>query len=624
MALPDDPPVPEAPPPPPPQSFPASTFDLDADVGAIWAAGATWRAFARSCRATYDTVDPPAKGLRGSWVGQAGGGYEHHRLALNGDVQSVGALADAMAGHLDTLAQDLTSGQGRLDAALDRARAVCPMVAGDFVTFFPTDEDDLGALRALVAEARAIRDEVDATVAGRTGGITATSAELARVAASWTVTAFGSFPPFRVPVESNVNFRFIVVEGQVVVDTGAGNDDVDVSVDPDTGEIVVSVNGERRTFAAGTEVTIRSGSGDDDIEVDNAVARIVVLAGAGHDRVRTGGRHDVVIGGVGDDVVHAGAGNDYVSGGSGNDYVESFTGNDTVRGGEGADVIYGGGGADLVGGGDGRDYLEGGAGADRLDGGHGDDVVSGGRGDDRLAGGAGDDVVVAGLGGDRVHGGSGDDRTYAESGDTVAGSTNVAVTVDPEAGNDYIDIEGSEEFQERVNADLDMYRSTPAGTQMLASLDDVHEQTKSIAADWFILGGPAYGGDDVTIHQYDEQNGRASVRGVSWIAYDLDIDTNPEYRGSSNGRPATVLYHELAHAYDRSYGTRDGGVYDGSDGIDLGINNAERQAVGLPFDHDGNPETPEIVDPEHPLVYTENGLREQLGLERRDHYRGDD
>jgi hypothetical protein len=50
------------------------------------------------------------------------------------------------------------------------------------------------------------------------------------------------------------------------------------------------------------------------------------------------------------------------------------------------------------------------------------------------------------------------------------------------------------------------------------------------------------------------------------------------------------------------------------------VNTRERQAVGLPVDHDGDPSTPEQVDPDHPITYTENGLRREMGLPDRTTY----
>ena len=40
----------------------------------------------------------------------------------------------------------------------------------------------------------------------------------------------------------------------------------------------------------------------------------------------------------------------------------------------------------------------------------------------------------------------------------------------------------------------------------------------------------------------------------------------------------------------------------------------ERVAVGLPIDDDGDPTTPERLDPRHPYPLTENALRDELGV----------
>ena len=91
-----------------------------------------------------------------------------------------------------------------------------------------------------------------------------------------------------------------------------------------------------------------------------------------------------------------------------------------------------------------------------------------------------------------------------------------------------------------------------------------------------------------------------------------------------------VLYHEMAHAYNDTSGTMQKGQYAGANGNDpandrkdVGINNAERQAVGLPndgvlHDWDNNPATPKTHD--MPIEITENGLRRELGLPDRPSY----
>ncbi len=59
----------------------------------------------------------------------------------------------------------------------------------------------------------------------------------------------------------------------------------------------------------------------------------------------------------------------------------------------------------------------------------------------------------------------------------------------------------------------------------------------------------------------------------------------------------------------------------GSTGSDNpGTPNYERGAAGLPIDHDGDPKTPDVIDPELPFAYSENGLRDELGAPPRPRY----
>lgn len=621
---------PEPPAPPPPLRVPTSVFDLEADPGAVRGAAFGWRIMANGCRRTVDLVDPPASALRDGWHGRAGDGYDDHWSRLNADITSVSDHADAMAGELEGVAEELASGQTTLDQHRARAAATCPAsVDGDMLVFQPADDGETAAVEAVVDEARAQRSTLDQSLSSRRRRLLQRRRALSDVAIWWAGVARGSAAPFSAPAESSRDIRTLRVGDQVIIDTGDGDDVVEVQVDAATGRPVLMVNGIHHTFDPAMRLTVRTGTGDDRVGMEERMdVPLTVLGGSGYDRVRTGAGADRVFGGGDDDRIESGGGNDRISGGGGDDYAYSFTGNDALQGGDGRDVLYGGDGHDRLSGGTDEDYVEGGGGNDTAAGGSDGDVVSGGRGHDRLFGGAGDDTVVAGAETDRVDAGRGDDTVYGERGtDTVANAPLDAVDVDADVGNEFVNLSGSDGFRQRIEADLDAFRGTPSGAEMLRSLDESHEETKAIAADWPVLGGPAYGGDVVTVHEYDEPNGGARVRGLPFVAYDIDIDINPGFRGPERGVPSSVLYHELAHAWDYTHETSQGGTYRGIDPVDNdpardGIANGERQAVGLPLDHDSDDDTPEIVDPDHPFIYTENAIREDLGLERRDHYRG--
>ncbi|MFQ3582758.1 MAG: hypothetical protein SNJ49_12730, partial [Chloracidobacterium sp.] len=58
------------------------------------------------------------------------------------------------------------------------------------------------------------------------------------------------------------------VNGQVVIDTGDGDDQIRVTQDPQNGNVTVSVNGESRTFTGNdrNNLVIRAGAGNDVIQ----------------------------------------------------------------------------------------------------------------------------------------------------------------------------------------------------------------------------------------------------------------------------------------------------------------------------------------------------------------------
>ncbi|WP_407676361.1 M91 family zinc metallopeptidase [Plantactinospora alkalitolerans] len=79
------------------------------------------------------------------------------------------------------------------------------------------------------------------------------------------------------------------------------------------------------------------------------------------------------------------------------------------------------------------------------------------------------------------------------------------------------------------------------------------------------------------------------------------------------------LFHEFAQVYDYGNDTLAPGTHEGPD--DVGVNNREREAVGLPVDEDDDPNTPGQIDPDHPYSYTENAFRDELGWPKRTSHR---
>ncbi|HTJ38610.1 MAG TPA: type III secretion system effector protein [Dactylosporangium sp.] len=222
-------------------------------------------------------------------------------------------------------------------------------------------------------------------------------------------------------------------------------------------------------------------------------------------------------------------------------------------------------------------------------------MLSGGSGDDLLDGREGEDALYTGAGRDAVDGdgdGAGD-TVYGQGEDASGGAERLVAT--PTGGDlvDWVQIGGDEEYRQRVRADLELLAASPDGRAMLTALHD--------------SGAP------LSIEPTTDHNGYAPIPDGSRTV----IQYNPAFQDLPNGLrmpPVVVLFHEMAHVYDYDHGTDDWSDYRNSKAPD-DTKVVERQAVGLPIDEQDR------LDPRHPLEYTENGLRAEMGLPRRDSYR---
>jgi hypothetical protein len=605
-------------------------WSLRAEPARLTGAAQAWKAYAGRAREAARSVDEPAQRLYdGDWAGDTADTYDAHRRKLTGDIGESADLAERVAGALERAAGALTAAQSRLDDGWARVTAQVPASrSGGDVTFRPPTPEHIGQVDTAVTEAQEIRRQLDDVLLDDVVTMEKTRPQWRDAAAAWASAAAGTTDPFVLPAE--IDGVAVIRDGnRVVLDTGTGNDNVEVTVDPATGEQIVTANGTTYRFPPGAEIVIRAGDGQDTITVAPGTrVDLTLLGGEGDDKIRGGEGRETVLGLDGRDDIRAGAGDDRVSGGADRDYVDGYAGNDRLDGGLGDDTVYGLSGDDRVFGGEGRDYLEGATGNDTVDGGAGNDVVSGGRDDDRLRGGGGADAIYAGAGRDAVAGGSGSDTAYAESGDSSEGAERT-VTVEIKDLGGFINVDGSPEFKERVQADLDMLRASPLGQQMLAELDDIHNDSKAIAADWPVLGGIAYQGNELTIKE--DTSNTASYRPNLHLGETYEITYNPGRGESVDERPPVAgLFHEMAHVYDYGNNTSVDGRYENPADPDqqwdddeqrwVGVENDERQAVGLPIDHDDDDSTPYQIDPDHPLDYTENGFRGEMGWDPRERY----
>lgn len=591
-------------------------FDLQDQADELDSAATKWASVGTALTGAGDDVTAGVRSVMDAgWEGDTRDSFDGHRRLLVTDLDAGGELAGKVASHLTLAAGSVRVAQGRLDEQWATIVSVpVQWGPGGQMSFLPRDEAESAKVTAALSRAREIRDGLDTALEEDQSAIAATVAKWQEISARWLDVANGA-DPFELPPDAD-RVGAITLGGRTIFNTGAGDDTVTVTIDPETGEQLVTINGKVYRVPADQEVVVRVGEGDDTVTVPKGThVNVTVLGSKGDDLIETGDGGDTVLGGSGEDRIKGGDGDDRISGGADRDYADGQFGDDTLSGGTGDDTVYGLDGDDTISGGDGWDYLEGGSGDDQLHGGADGDTLSGGTGDDTVHGGAGDDTTYTGKGDDTVEAGTGDDTTYAETGDVVRGGEH-RVTVELRDVPSQIQVEGSPEFQARVRADLELLASSPAGQQMLANLAGNIDDS----------GFLGLNKDTLVIREYndpsDPDNSTASHDGHGnyVINYNIALDHLNTPGGGVDGPPIAVLYHELAHVYDYANDTSAEGDYEGDDELNHGTPNDERQAAGLPIDHDDDPSTPEVIDPEHPYQYTENGLREEMGAPHRDHY----
>ncbi|HLT09441.1 MAG TPA: M91 family zinc metallopeptidase [Micromonosporaceae bacterium] len=612
-------------------------WEIGARPQDLRAAAALWRDVGTTVDRTGSHVREVAERLQAHWSGPGAEAYRPHQEGLVRAHAGVAEVSERIADVLERGAEILDSAQAHLDDGWLRLRRRLPerASADGGVGYDPRDPGQAAAVAAAVREAVDIRAEAESRLAELANELEQARGELRGHAQVFSRASGGH--DWSGGAEPEQPALIMLAGGRALL-TGTGGDDrIDIRVDPDTGHQVVTIAGVTYRLPPGTDLVVRAGRGDDTITVEAGTrVRVTVLGGHGNDRIFGGDGDDALLGLWGSDKIFGGGGADRIFGGHGRDYLEGQAGADLLSGGSGDDTLYGLAGADRLRGDSGRDYLDGGIGADRLAGGIGDDALFGGDGDDVLLGGLGADALYGGAGRDVIQGGGtvtgvpgaplvgppgGDgpqavDRSYSQPGDVVR-DVGRDVTVELTDVGGFIRIEGSPEFVSRVQSDLDALRSSPRGAEMLAALQASHEESRRDGLLGMLLGRE----NTLVIRETTDANGYAHQFKLPFGPVHADISYNPSFdslRHNPPAPPVVVLYHELAHVYDYFHGTLADGTHEGPD--NPGVRNSERVATGLPIDHDGDPATPQRLLPEHPFQFTENGLREELGLDRRTAY----
>lgn len=611
-------------------------------------------------------VDAVAEGVRGD-VASAGSTVDG---SLDGPVAAVATqvygVADAIkgsaryaAGVLSRFAEDVTA----YDAGIDTLNAQWDA--------FPVVTEPAMAKAALLArlqreQARLEQslDDAAATVAGMLG-----RGPNARDIAA--LEREGLMPSESLVLDPSLNPPLVVEVGgkQVVL----GSDEADhIQVIPFEDGFLIRVGQLQpdKTIAYRDQIisrhglgdlVIRSGGGDDVIEVPPDVRlTITAMTGDGNDLYFGGGQPGVSVGsggddriflGAGDDVAFGGAGDDTIDGGEGVDVIDGQDGADTLAGGAGFDTLYGGRDNDTIRGGSGTDYLEGGSGDDRLDGEDGADALSGGRGDDTLDGGAGDDSLFGGRGADRYDGGVGVDRAFVESGESPTNTGSITIDLTGSPGDHAVELVKPDwmsdgawtAWMERIDSDLELLRSTPNGRVGLMALDEVSRDSDSAFGFWndedrhirIVPYGDDASYEGVTVEAWldgDDLTGNYASPPGGALEDDSLVNAGGMHPRALDERPPVVsLYHELSHSYDYLGGGTPGGTFTetlvdettgqpipgrtGSQGL------TEYSAVGHDADGDGDYDpVPTDSGRWHPGALTENALRDDIGWDNREGY----
>ena len=604
-------------------------WDLRADPAALRRTAGGWRGLATAASGQAEAVDAAARRVYdGPWEGEAADSYNRHRIGLTDDIEETAGLADRVAAALEATAAALVSAQSTLTAALSAVTARWPAdVSADSVIFRPQDPSDVAvdiwAIGWAIGQAVSTRAHLDGKLLRDKAEMAKAIARLTAIAAGWRSVAEGSTEPFTMPAEAPAaGTIYDLTNNQFIINTGTGGDKVEVRVDPATGQRTVVINGVEYQVPDGMAITIRAGAGNDTITVPAGTPiNLTLLGGTGNDKITGGDGRERILAGAGTDTIKAGGGDDRVSGGADRDYIDGQGGDDTLTGGDGDDTIYGLSGNDHISGGDGRDYLEGATGNDTIHGEAGNDTISGGRDNDTIHGGAGNDFIYNGHGTDTVTGGTGKDTAYTQTGDTT--DTEQAITIELKNLGTTIkfDKDATPEFIERVQADLDMLRSSPRGQLMLTEMDRMPIEMDRIHNDTLTIIETPDGNTARYRTIIETPDGNTARYRSNQIEY------NPTRIKAADYRPPVVgFFHEKAHVYDYHHGTLADGRYNNSNdpdrmednGMVVGVPNSERQAVGLPIDADGDGDYE--IDPDHPYDYTENGLRDEMGWWRRPKY----
>lgn len=609
----------------------SDVWDLDDDPTWLTTAESGWQSLISTSSTASSTTTSVRGRVSGAWEGTLADGYLSYAPEVTAGLDELKEMATQVKTTLGAI-HDVISGL-RLDLNSSYARASSNMTSvrrgGGIVTFEYPDDEDRPQIGHEYSRALDLVEAARDQIVAHKGTLDGVASAAETLSLTWHGPASGR-PLWEVPVGGGFAPMQTTLGDTTTVTTGTSPTSVEITIDPVTGETILTITYntdsqcvvETLRIPAGQNVVINTGGGSDTIRVGPGVdVDVRLTTGAGADRVEAQDAEGGIeaFGGSGDDTIETGGGHDFVDGGAGNDYVDSGGGADRIFGGAGNDILYGMDGADTISGGGGNDYLEGGRGNDLMFGDGGHDTMSGGFGDDTMFGGHGDDTMYAGSGTDTLDGGSGDNKFTVEEGDSTTGSgTTVVVEIPSEEYYTQwleFEVDGSEAFKARMLADLQMLASSEAGQEMIEAQIRNYEESGGLFG---------WGKQKVTFIEMSDPNGYATPEGDVKINPDfmMGIANTTDAGGHTHTPPVVILFHELGHINQlRTQDDTFGHWIDPATGDwrrdENGQPLIERQNVGLDWD---TTLVPEGDGDTYDYTLTENGFREEIRLPPRERY----
>src|SRR6185369_14365594 len=255
-------------------------WHLGARTGQLGGGVDGWRTLAHASATLSQRLRAATDPLAASWRGLSTDAYYRHRARVLDLADSVSTVAGAIAAAVEAAVAALSSGQAHLDDSWLRLTRAVPGLRGFGspveVLALSVDAGPAGdAVRAAIAEAHDIRDHVD-------GRLTGYAAELGRqrLRLEAPMQALSAYvTPWLRPDELGTPGAILIDGNRVIVNGTGGNDVIDVTTDPDTDDLLVSVDGAVSRFPPGVRLVLRGGDGNDRITLDTPTRVTGVLGG---------------------------------------------------------------------------------------------------------------------------------------------------------------------------------------------------------------------------------------------------------------------------------------------------------------------------------------------------------